>query len=440
MQALEPQQDLDEWIEEENQLDEEYAEWLRSQIENPKPLERYEEDALLEYDLRIQKKELEDALENKKSNWPSKMNSSLTVWELEDAINMARIALGSPHAARVMMENGSIKTLGDLYEGLYIEPPSESASESNDDDYIPTFDEWMVDADEELEWLVNDLFLAGGSSLIVSSPKAGKSTFVSNLIYSVSRGDKFLGKDTKKCSGILLYTVDETKQIGQARFQKMGSQFPGLRVVSDPLSVGDAKKIKRQIERFSPGLIVFDTIEKCLKPDDSNSYSEVVKKLGELISFANGKGAHVLLIHHTNKRTDGTDLTKIMGSQGFAASVDTVFSLTGSGNSSRRLRTIGARAGEPIDVRLKLNDKDSRLHAISGILDTDDAIEIEGLIFDFLSEQCAPVKRDDVISAVGMDRNKVIAALNTMTESEKLLRTGKGKKGDPHMFSVFNTE
>jgi len=59
-------------------------------------------------------------------------------------------------------------------------------------------------------WIVEGLFAEGGYSLLVSKPKAGKSTLASCLSMCVLRGTPFLGRPTK--AGSVLYLALEERE------------------------------------------------------------------------------------------------------------------------------------------------------------------------------------------------------------------------------------
>ena len=60
---------------------------------------------------------------------------------------------------------------------------------------------------EEPSWLVEDMLLEGGLSMLVAKPKIGKSTFARFLAASVAKGDLLLGRDVKQ--GPVIYIAME---------------------------------------------------------------------------------------------------------------------------------------------------------------------------------------------------------------------------------------
>ena len=76
--------------------------------------------------------------------------------------------------------------------------------------------------DIPVEYVVENLLVSGTVSGVVAKPKVGKSTFARNLCLAVSRGDKFLGFETRRGECIYL-ALEEREEDIKNDFRAMGA-------------------------------------------------------------------------------------------------------------------------------------------------------------------------------------------------------------------------
>ena len=76
--------------------------------------------------------------------------------------------------------------------------------------------------DTPVEYVVESLLVSGTVSCVVAKPKVGKSTFARNLCLAVSRGDEFLGFETKQGECIYL-ALEEREEDIKNDFRAMGA-------------------------------------------------------------------------------------------------------------------------------------------------------------------------------------------------------------------------
>jgi putative DNA primase/helicase len=74
-----------------------------------------------------------------------------------------------------------------------------------------------------VEYLVENFLVSGTVSCVVAKPKVGKSTFARNLCLAVSRGDDFLGFNTKQGECIYL-ALEEREEDLKNDFRAMGAE------------------------------------------------------------------------------------------------------------------------------------------------------------------------------------------------------------------------
>jgi hypothetical protein len=137
----------------------------------------------------------------------------------------------------------------------------------------------LAEPDEVLRWLVNGLLLLGGTSLLVSKPKVGKSTLVRDLALCVGCGLRFLGREVTP--GAVLYVALEDKRAELRRaFRAMGAgdddpiEFYIARAPEDAL-----EWLRQKAEQRRPKLIAIDTFQRFARLQDLNDYAQVTNAL-----------------------------------------------------------------------------------------------------------------------------------------------------------------
>ncbi|MGH7234429.1 MAG: AAA family ATPase, partial [Candidatus Saccharimonadales bacterium] len=161
-------------------------------------------------------------------------------------------------------------------------------------------DFWMQ-SNKGIEWYWEGILPKGGSSLLVAKPKAGKSTFLRNLMAKAVMGKSFLNRYTTQ--GIAVYfALEENAAVVKRHFELLGltgKEALYLKIgsiIDNPVSA--FKKALAQLPE-APRLIAIDTLQKFAHFKDSNDYSEVANIIEPFTDHAREIGAHVLFTHHT---------------------------------------------------------------------------------------------------------------------------------------------
>ncbi|MGN0657320.1 MAG: AAA family ATPase, partial [Ruminiclostridium sp.] len=186
------------------------------------------------------------------------------------------------------------------------------------------------------EFLVEKLFTRG-LYILAGAPKVGKSWLVLDLCLSVSKGDKFLGHDTK-CGGVVYLSLEDSLLRLQNRLYELTEE------PSDNLSfaltsgiLGD--ELEKQIENCKKKdsnlkLVVIDTLQKVRSCTES-TYGSDYKELSSLKTVADRLGITILIVHHTRKCYDKDPFNTISGTTGISGSADGCFVLVEKKRGSR---------------------------------------------------------------------------------------------------------
>lgn len=176
-----------------------------------------------------------------------------------------------------------------------------------------TFDESGPLTTDELldldvpDWLVDGI-LPAGLSLIFGAPKTGKSYVALSVAWAVANG---LSWFSRGCGGgepaPVLYLAGEGVADLRLRVESLieaTDHHPGgnLRWWTRPLSLSrdrDGAKLRLEVERIRPRLVVVDTWRRFSGLVDENDAGSAAAAVGVLEDLTT-QGVSVLVVHHTN--------------------------------------------------------------------------------------------------------------------------------------------
>ena len=169
-----------------------------------------------------------------------------------------------------------------------------------------------------------------GTYLFVGAPKVGKSFFIAQLGYHVSRGIPLWDYPVRK--GTVLYLALEDDY---ARLQKRLSRMFGLDSTdsfyfatrSKSLNEGLEEQLTRFVkEHMDARLIIIDTLQKVREVSgDKFSYASDYDIVTKLKHFSDTHGICLLVVHHTRKLESSDSFDMISGTNGLLGAADGAF-------------------------------------------------------------------------------------------------------------------
>lgn len=275
-----------------------------------------------------------------------------------------------------------------------------------------------------IEWLVDGLLPASGTSVLVAKPKVGKSTLVRVLCVAVSQGAPFLHRRTRK-GPVLYLALEENPGAVTSHFQELGATDENLHIHVGPPGSNPHQQLRNLAMELRPSLIIVDPLFQFVSVADSNQYAELTKALAPFYAFASSHECHVMLVHHAGKleRTGGD---AILGSTAILGAVDTALMLNRR-SDCRTIQTI-QRYGTDLTERELMVSPDSRGVTLGHHVRTRPQSNLS----------------EEILSAVGSEglsgtaikeklkhhaRGKVTDALTAMVNDGTLTKTGEGKRG-----------
>ena len=296
----------------------------------------------------------------------------------------------------------------------------------------------LLEPPAETPFLVDRLLPAGGLSLLLGKPKAGKSTLARCLCMAVATGGRWL---ERQCAvGPVLYmALEEIRGEVRRHFAALGAQADHpIHAFIDRIPVGadPAQWLRPAITHYEPALVVIDPLARFVRMRDGNDYMDVTSKLEPLISLARESEAqtHIAFVHHSRK-APGQHGDESLGSTAILGSVDTAISLTRDSAGPDRMIYSTNRYGEDLPATIVTLDQESGWVNL-GATKLRAAMErIADRILDFVKGHPGPVRHDELLAkCVGRTEAKQ-RAIQALVIEGQLIRAGAGRRNDPYRYS-----
>lgn len=292
----------------------------------------------------------------------------------------------------------------------------------------------LLDQPEDAQpWLVDGLLPEGGFGVFSGKPKSGKSTAARHLAHCVAAGERWLDRDT--ATGPVLYLALEEK-VSEVRrhFMALGTPRDAPLHIAFHRAPGDAAELlSTAAETMRPRLFVIDTLFRFAPVRDTDAYGAVLDTLAPLQDIARASGAHVLAVHHDRKaEAEGGD--RVLGSTAIFGTIDVLLSIERRyGDNVRVLSSIGRYGKDLPETVVELRpDGGVRL---AGAVDDIQERRARERILEFVTDN--PGATRDEIREAGLGQARGIqTAITGLYRDGKLARTGTGRKGDAHRYSV----
>jgi len=292
---------------------------------------------------------------------------------------------------------------------------------------LKPFSEYSVGVNDT-HWLIEDMLVSGGTSILAGDPKTGKSQLVRHLIKAVLTTEDFLGKPVRESGKVMYLALEENPY-------ELKSQILGLGIPENAanLLIGDRLwtnadtmiTLEEDLNLYKPMLCVIDTFGSFTSLDDINDYQNVYKFLRTICKSARENDCHVMFVHHKNKNSnEGSNNTKsIMGSTAFYGAMDTALLL--SGESEKKVLEVNPRYAAK--QRIDFNMTRSEISELNFALSSQTARET---IFSRIQRNPDGIEKR--LLEKGHGKTQFQAALSALLE-EGLIQMKGGTKGNPAM-------
>ena len=294
---------------------------------------------------------------------------------------------------------------------------------------------------ERIEWIAYPWVAKGAATEVECKIKtAGKTTFVTHMVAAVLDGAPFLGEPTTETPVVYL-TEQPRTSFRQALARACLLDRKDLAVLfwhdvmPVPWSVVARAAIK-ECQRLGSKLLVVDTGAQFAKlfGDSENKSGDALQAMQPL-QEATAAGIAVILVWH--ERKSGGDVSDAgRGSSAVGGAVDVVLAIRRpGGNSQPTIRAIQAlsRFDEtPQDLMVELTNNGYVALGQSHEVETRKAAE--AILAVAPRTEGDAIRLDALLEAAAVKQATGQRVIEALVKAGKLVRLGKGKKGDPYKF------
>ncbi len=299
---------------------------------------------------------------------------------------------------------------------------------------LTTLAELMKEEFPPQAWLLDGVLPVGGTSILGSKPKVGKTNTMRCLALSVGRGSAFLELPTQKGLVIVLSFQGRRRDI-QDHFRLLGAtgneeiEIHCGRAPRDPIDLlYDLADLRR------PALITVDMMQHLIRAEDTNDYADVTLKLELVEDIARQTEAHIQLSHHLGKAEAADPMDTIMGSTSFRGSVDTILVM----KRYVEYRTIQTeqRIGDDMpETILSWNAEQRAIYR-----GPNKVVVVQGTVEEkieiVLRSRKEPMTQAEIRDAGQLHTSDMTDALKRLTDAKRIGRIGSGKRGEKYKYGL----
>lgn len=219
-----------------------------------------------------------------------------------------------------------------------------------------------------IQWIVTDM-LPTGLAVVAAPPKSYKSYFALGLCTKVTKGAEFFGHKTEK-NGCLYLDLESSDRRPRDRLRQiLGDEKKpnnlyfltaedGIRRIGE----GFEQQLNGLLDTYSDIRLVVVDVFQLIKPAKKrgmDSYEADYTALGALNYIAKKRDICIILIHHTKKGRDPSDIFNNMsGSTAMAGAMDTIFIISRENRTDNdAILTVSGRDIEPQELAIRWNPK-----------------------------------------------------------------------------------
>jgi hypothetical protein len=274
------------------------------------------------------------------------------------------------------------------------------------------------------EWQIPGLFQENSVIMIYGPSGVGKTFATIDMACSLAYDGKWYTGNGKP--GSVVYVAGESgrgivKRVDAWRSAKGITQdLDRLIVNNGPVDLGNPQTIERfikVIEKFSPSLVVFDTLARCTPGKDENSSGVMGSIVQQLDNIKKELKTSVVIVHHTGKSGD-----QERGSSALRAAMDTMIAVRQEGNDDCiTILCDKQKEAEPIPpLYFKLTSHNSSLILSPAKKEDVKTKSVEDRVLDYI--KASPWCRNKGIATdLGIDKSQVSDATAALLEKGMII-------------------
>jgi len=285
--------------------------------------------------------------------------------------------------------------------------------------------ELMAREFDPARWIIDGL-IPEGLTFLVGKPKIGKSWFVLDTALHAAQGKTFIGYETEK-SKVLYYALEDSERRLNNRIGKLG----GIKDAEnfyyscslEPLTEGCIDQIE---ENLSAGfkLIIIDTYARIKTATKRDAYAEETQALAGLQRLALAYQSAIILVHHSRKNTESTDLyDQVLGSQALTGTADSSIILERDRKTHRIILNQTGRDIEDKRIAIDFDVDDERVSfEFAGNADEVQLSETATVIVDHLKKTELHLTPPEIAQALNLKTSTVKGTCYRLWERVEILK------------------
>jgi|TARA_R100000008_G_scaffold29984_1_gene16613 RecA-family ATPase len=203
-------------------------------------------------------------------------------------------------------------------------------------------------------WLIEDFIMEEGFTVLHSDAGVGKTFLALDWANTIANGWSWFGRETNKTT--VLYVLAEGigylgARVSAWKNKRNASIFPPVFYYTSavPLFAPIGKMPTTEqldflelVERIDPGLIVFDTLQRCTVGANENLQQDMGQVISMVDTLRQNFNCAILAVHHDTKSGES-----MRGSSVIRASADTTIQLASKGESFIEMTCTKQKDAEP---------------------------------------------------------------------------------------------
>ena len=290
---------------------------------------------------------------------------------------------------------------------------------------------------EENKFIIENFIVNKGITLIVASPKKGKTMLGLNIALCIHNGVEFLGNKTLK-SNTVYYCNELSGKIVIERIKKMDLLCEKDFKLYEGIGQISFEELENMVkEKSEEGFKVFiiDTFSKIKyeRVYNTNDYNDTYDLIDKYYKLIEKYGCTFIMMYHTKKDSSVKSISeKVIGSQALSGAVDTIISIDKASEKDTEFALdITSRQFESRTYQVKINPEKSiiELDVIEPVESLEPSIqklvqampklkEFEGTIVDICSKISLDIESPQQFGKT-INRNKELLKKNGITISSK---------------------
>jgi len=287
-------------------------------------------------------------------------------------------------------------------------------------------------APTSITWLVQDYIPIGGFVCITGRSKVGKTTLAYHLAAAVRKGLPFLGRDTMK-GKVCIFALEEREEDVMLRCRELGIDEDVFIHVGPLRSEAALEEIESWCRQERPALVIVDTLFRFWAVRDAGDPMEVADALGPYLALARETSCAFLLVSQLRK-TEGQEGTDILGSTELLAQMDVGLALRRRSEgqvNERVLEAFSRYSNTPCELVIRLTENGYEALGDRAELRRK---ELRQQVLGALDSH--PRGLTELADRAGLALVRTRTGLDSLEREGAALRSGRGVKGDPHLWRL----